>query len=166
MYEEQIDARITDTKQATEFNDPIKALGATMEHTASLQSEFLCYCKTTGSDLADSFNAAMTKFGELASDIKATDSDLTKTKAELQQAQDERTAGQKEMEAGTALRDKEAATFAKFKVGSDAIIYATETKLKKEIEAGTALRDKEAAIFAKFKVDSDAIIYATDSELV
>jgi len=94
------------------------------EKEEKLYEKFMCYCKTGGSDLAASIDAAKTKIGELGSDIKATDSELTKTKADLKQAQAERASGKKAMAEATALREKEAGIFAKFKADSDANIAA------------------------------------------
>jgi len=103
----------------------------------ALYDKFLCYCKTGGADLSGSISAAKSQLGDLATDIETAKSRHAKTKAELSSAQDERAAGKKAMAEATAIREKEAAVFAKFKSDSEANLAAL-SKATTAIESGMA----------------------------
>jgi len=107
------------------------------EKEKELYEKFMCYCKTGGSDLSSSIAAAKSKLGELASDIEASKSKLAQVKADLKQAQDDRAAGEQAMKEATALREKEAATYAQFKADSNANLAAL-AKAIASIEGGMA----------------------------
>merc|ERR1719362_726202 len=90
----------------------------------ALYDKFLCYCKTGGSDLSGSISAAKAKLGDLATDIETSKLRHAKTQSELSSAQDERAAGKKAMAEATAIREKEAAAFAKVKSDAEANLAA------------------------------------------
>jgi hypothetical protein len=107
------------------------------ETEKKLYADFMCYCKTGGSDLTASIAAAKTKLGELATDIEVAGSKFAKTKEELESAQTDRAAGQKAMEEATSIRENEAATYAKFKADSEANLAALNKAIV-SIESGMA----------------------------
>merc|ERR1719437_193405 len=77
-----------------------------------LFDKFMCYCKTGASDLEKSIGDAGVKMPAVASDIKESEESLTLTKSELKQAQTDRSAAKAALESATAVREKEASTFA------------------------------------------------------
>merc|ERR1719330_2250445 len=107
------------------------------EKEKALYDKFLCYCKTGGTDLSASISAAKAKLGELATDIDTAKSKHSKTTAELSRAKEDRAAGQKAMDEATAIRNKEAATFAGLKSDSEANLAALN-KAVTAIDSGMA----------------------------
>jgi len=114
-----------------------KKVQAEGEAEAKLYEKFMCYCKTGGSDLEASIGAAENKVGSLPSEIKAAEEKLTQTKADLKRAQADRAAAKEAMASATAIREKEAATFAAYKSEMDATITAI-TKAVAALEKGVA----------------------------
>jgi len=94
------------------------------EKEKELYEKFMCYCKTGSSDLQKSIADAETKIGELATSVKEAAADLAKTQEDLAEHKSDRAAGEKAMKEATALREKEAAVYAKFKADSTANIAA------------------------------------------
>jgi len=107
------------------------------EKEKDLFEKFMCYCKNGNSDLAASIAAAEKKIGELGSDIEAAESKLAQVVQTLKEAKADRAAGQKAMDEATAIREKEAGIFAKFKADSGANVAAI-SKAVTAIEAGMA----------------------------
>jgi len=91
---------------------------------AELYKKFDCYCKTGRGDLSGSIGAAETKVPAVSSDIEGTESKLAGAKSTLAQAQSDRTAAKAAMADATALREKEASTFAGLKSDYDTNIAA------------------------------------------
>merc|ERR1719446_243641 len=91
-----------------------KKVEAEGEREKDLYEKFMCYCKTGGGDLSASIGAAEDKIPSVSSDIEATEAKLSGAKATLKQAQGDRTAAKEAMAAATALREKEAKTYADF----------------------------------------------------
>jgi len=91
---------------------------------AELYKKFDCYCKTGRGDLSGSIGAAETKVPAVSSDIEGTESKLAGAKSTLAQAQNDRTAAKAAMADATALREKEASTFAGLKAEYDTNIAA------------------------------------------
>merc|ERR1719270_3371399 len=77
-----------------------------------LYKKFMCYCKTSGSDLTVSISEANNKIPQLGSDIKAAEEKKVQTEQELEQAQADREAAKGAIAEATALREKEATAFA------------------------------------------------------
>jgi len=109
------------------------------EKEEKLYEEFMCYCKTGTKDLTKSISDAETKISEFAANLKESKADLAQTQEELAQDKEDRAAGQKCMDEATALREKEAAAFAKFKTESETNIAATRkaiAALERGMEGG------------------------------
>jgi hypothetical protein len=83
------------------------------EKSEALYKKYMCYCKTSGSDLAASISAAEVKIPELAASIKAASSRKVQAEEDLKSHQTDRSAAQKSMAEATALRAKEKAAFDK-----------------------------------------------------
>merc|ERR1719353_1380023 len=78
-----------------------------------LFEKFMCYCKNGVGALQTSIDDAKTKNDALLSSIEETGSQLKQTKADLKSAQASRAAAKEAIAKATAIREKEAAAFAK-----------------------------------------------------
>jgi len=144
-----------------------KKVTAEGEKEKDLYEKFMCYCKTGGSDLSASLSAAENKIPAVTSDIKASEERLTQTKSDLAQAQVDRTAAKKAVAEATALREKEAATYAAAKAEYDTNIAAINkavTALEKGM-AGGFLQTQSADILKKL-VNKQDMLDADRQELV
>merc|ERR1740127_434731 len=107
------------------------------EKEAALFEKYMCYCKTSGGDLSKSIADAETKMPELESSIKEAEAKKAQLKEELQQAQTDRAAAKTAMAEATALREKEAAEYAKVSSEDSANIAACKAAYT-AIEKGMA----------------------------
>jgi predicted nucleic acid-binding Zn-ribbon protein len=102
-----------------------------------LFDKFMCYCKSSGSDLTAEIDAAGVKMPSLASDIKESEAQLAQTKDELKAAQSDRSAAKSAMASATAMREKEAAAYKAESEESEATISACN-KAVAALEKGMA----------------------------
>merc|ERR1740121_499276 len=91
---------------------------------AALYKKFECYCQTGDSDLSASIGAAEDKIPAVSSNIEGAQAQLSRAKSDLKQAQTDRSAAKSAVAQATALREKEAAVYSKFKADHDANIAA------------------------------------------
>jgi len=84
-----------------------------------LYKKFMCYCKTGGGDVSGSIGASEEKVPAVTSDIEEAEAKFTGAKADLKGAQSDRSAAKAAMSQATALREKEAKTFADLKSEHD-----------------------------------------------
>ncbi|CAK0907464.1 unnamed protein product [Prorocentrum cordatum] len=96
-----------------------------------------CYCKTSGGELTGAISAAQTKAPQLTSDIESSQEQKAQLEEALKQAQVDRADAKEAVAEATAIREKEAATFAAFKAESDANIDAIN-KAVAALEKGMA----------------------------
>merc|ERR1719281_890231 len=89
-----------------------KKVEAEGEKEEALFEKFMCYCKTGGTDLGASIEAAKNSKTQLSSSIEETAAALEQTKAELKAAQVSRAEAKAAVASATALREKEAAAYA------------------------------------------------------
>jgi len=108
-----------------------KKVVAEGEKEAELFEKYMCYCKTSGGDLSKSIGAAETKAPQLSADIKEAESKNAQLKEDLKQAQMDRDAAKEAVAAATALREKEAAAYAK----ESSEVGANLAALKKAVAA-------------------------------
>merc|ERR1719384_153593 len=94
------------------------------EAEKKLYDKFMCYCKSGGKDLETSIGAAEEKVSTLPSQITAAEERLTQLKDDIKQHQTDRAAAKRSMKKATAVRDKEAAEFAKLKAEADSNMVA------------------------------------------
>jgi len=144
-------------KVVTLLQNMQKKVSAEGEKEKELYTKFMCYCKNGNSDTSTSIAAAETKIPSVTSDIESAEQKLTQTKADLKQAQVDRAAAKKAMGEATAIREKEAATFAAHKTEQDTNIAAVNkavTALEKGM-AGGFLQTRAAQVLrlAIAKVD-------------
>jgi len=108
-----------------------KKVEAEGEKEAELFEKYMCYCKTSGGALSTSIGAAETKSPQLSADIKEAESKLAQLKEDLKQAQMDRDAAKGAVASATALREKEAAAYAK----ESSEVGANLAALKKAVAA-------------------------------
>jgi len=132
-----------------------------------LYEKFMCYCKTGGGDLAASIAAAEDKGPSVSSNIEASEASLTQAKEDLKQAQSDRSAAKAAIEEATALREKEAASFAAYKADADTNIAAI-TKAVTALENGMAggFLQTDAAAVLKRVVDKSDMVDADQQEVI
>merc|ERR1719174_286793 len=80
---------------------------------AELFEKFMCYCKSSGSELTKSIEDADVKMPQLMSDIKEAESAKAQLQEELAGHQSARDEAKAAMAKATEIREKEAAAFAK-----------------------------------------------------
>jgi len=109
------------------------------EAEKKLYDKFICYCKSGGKDLETSIGAAEEKVSTLPSEITAAEERLAQLKDDIKQHQTDRAAAKRTKQKATAVRDKEAAEFAKIKAEADSNMVAVAkaiVALEKGLGAG------------------------------
>jgi len=101
-----------------------KKVAAEGKKEKELYDKFMCYCKNAGSTLGLSIQEAETKAPQVSSDIAEAEAQLAQLKEDLKKHQSDRAAAKAAMAEATALREKEAADFAKEKAELDSNIAA------------------------------------------
>jgi len=89
-----------------------KKVEAEGEKEKELFDKFMCYCKNSGGDLAKGIADAEDKVSELPSAVEEAEASLKQLKEDLKKAQTDRAAAKAAIAEATAIREKEAATFA------------------------------------------------------
>merc|ERR1719386_244720 len=112
-----------------------KKVEAEGEKEKELFEKYMCYCKTSGGDLAKSISDAGTKMPQLEADIKEGEAQKKQLDEDIKQHQADRSAAKKAMADATALRKKEAAAYAK-ESSEDAANIAACGKAMTAIEKG------------------------------
>merc|ERR1712217_644357 len=92
------------------------------EKEEKLYEKFMCYCKNNVGDLEGSTAAAKAKIESLGTETKALTERKAQTEADLKEHQTSRADAKESMAKATALREKEAAAYAKEKAEYDANI--------------------------------------------
>jgi chromosome segregation ATPase len=100
-----------------------------------LFDKFMCYCKTSGSELKGSIAAAGTKIPAVGAEIKEKEAAVVQVKDELKTAQVDRDEAKAAIATATAVRDKEAKAFAEEKAMYEANI-ASVTAAVAALEKG------------------------------
>merc|ERR1719450_2062284 len=93
-------------KVVTMLQMMMKKVAAEGEKEKELFEKYMCYCKSSGGALAKSIADAEEKIPQVVSDIEAAE-------AEMKQHKTDRADAKKAMADATAVREKEAAAFAK-----------------------------------------------------
>jgi chromosome segregation ATPase len=89
-----------------------KKVEAEGEKEKELFDKFMCYCKNSGGDLAKGIADSEDKVSELPSAVEEAEASLKQLKEDLKKAQTDRAAAKAAIAEATAIREKEAATFA------------------------------------------------------
>jgi hypothetical protein len=101
-----------------------KKVTAEGEAEKELFEKYMCWCKSSGSDLTKSIADAEAKISSLPSDIEAAEELMVQEKDALAKAKSDRTAAKEAMAEATAIREKEAAAFASLKAEYEANMNA------------------------------------------
>merc|ERR1712032_966215 len=132
------------------------------EREKKLYEKFMCYCQSGGKELEKSISEAEDKVSTLPAEIKAAEEKMTQLKDDIKQRQTDRAAAQRAMKKATAVREKEAAEFAKMKAEADSNMIATAkaiAALEKGVGAGflqtRAAQDLRTFIMNKADVADD-----------
>jgi hypothetical protein len=117
-----------------------------------LFDKYMCYCKTGASDLSASIGAADTKIPEVASSIKEAEANKIQLDADLVSHRSDREAAKAAMAKATALREKEAKTYAAYKTEADTNIAAINkavNAIDSGMSGGSFLQTNTAAAIRK-----------------
>merc|ERR1719271_350782 len=130
-----------------------------------LFDKFMCWCETGGADLSKSIGEADTKITEVESDIKEATAALAQMKSDLAGAQSGRADAKATLQQATALREKEAAAYAKVSSDFNTNIAAMKSAIA-AIEKGATgfLQTKTAAVLRRLTVTLD--ISPTDRDVL
>jgi len=134
-------------KVVTMLQNMQKKVEAEGEKEKELFDKYMCYCKTSGGDLSKSIADADTKVPQLGADIKAAEAKNAQLKEDLKQHQVDRSAAKAAVAEATALREKEAASYAKEENEASATIAAVN-------KAVTALQNGMAGAFMQTRAAS------------
>merc|ERR1719238_875627 len=112
--QEQQDARANPIRKVvTMLQNMQKKVSAEGEKEKALFEKFMCYCKNSDSTLAASISDGETKVEQLDTSIKANTAEKAQLEEELKAAQVGRVEAKDAMTKATAIREKEAAVYAK-----------------------------------------------------
>jgi len=127
------------------------------EKEKDLFEKFMCYCQSGTADLEKSIADAETKIPQLESAIKEMAGELLQLKADVKQHKKDRADAKKAIAEATAIREKEAAEFAKLSSDFKTNIAAM-TKAITALEKGmSGFLQTSAASFLRRLVQSDSI---------
>jgi len=100
-----------------------------------LYDKYMCYCKTSGGDLAKGIADAETRIPQLQADIAENEGKLAQLKLDIEAHKADRTAAKEAMAKATALREQEKAAFYKANADLEANLAAI-TKAVGALEKG------------------------------
>jgi hypothetical protein len=123
-------------KVVTMLQDMDKKIIKEGEKEKEMFEKFMCWCKSSGGDLQKSIADCEAKISALPSDIEAAKEEKTQVEEALKQSQNDRASAKAAMAEATALRAKEAGSFAALKAETEANINAV-SKAVASIEKGT-----------------------------
>jgi len=129
------------------------------EKEKAMFDKFMCYCKTAGGDLEASIKTGKAKIVSLEELLKTGKAEMEQLEADLKEHETSRAEAKEAMAAATALREKEAAAFAKFSEDSKTNLAAL-AKAIPAIEGGMAgafLQTTEANNLKRFTMEKAEI---------
>jgi len=138
------------------------------EKEKAMFDKFMCYCKTAGGDLEASIKAGKAKIISLEELLKTGKAEMEQLEADLKEHEASRAEAKEAMAAATALREKEAAAFAKFSEDSKTNLAAL-AKAIPAIESGMAgafLQTTEANNLKRFTMEKAEIPDETREEVL
>jgi len=149
-------------KVVTMLQNMLKKVEEEGETEKKLYDKFMCYCQSGGKQLEQSISEAKDKVSTLPSEVTAAEEKLIQFKDDIKQAQADRAAAKSAMKRATAIRNKEAAEFAKMKAEADSNMVATAkaiAALERGVGAGflqtRAAQDLRTFIMNKADVADD-----------
>jgi len=138
------------------------------EKEKALFDKFMCYCKTAGGDLEASIKEGTAKIASLEELLKTGKEKMEQLEADLKEHEASRTEAKEAMASATAIREKEAAAFAKFSEDSKTNLAAL-TKAIPAIESGMAgafLQTTEASNLKRFAMEKADISDETRQDVL
>jgi len=138
------------------------------EKEKELYEKFMCYCKHGSGDLQASISVAETKVPAVSSNIEASEQKLEQSKADLKQSQSDRSSAKSTMAEATAIREKEAASFAAEKAEYDDTISAIAqavAALEKGV-AGSFLQTRAAQVLKQLALGKQDLLDTDRQELM
>jgi septal ring factor EnvC (AmiA/AmiB activator) len=136
-----------------------KKVAAEEKKDKELYDKFMCYCKNSGGDLSGSIAAAENKVPAVSSGIKEAEAKKVQLDADLKTHQEDRSAAEAAMSKASAIREKEAASFAKEKAELSANIDAV-SKAVAAISSGMSgsfVQTGTAQLLKKIVIGRDSI---------
>jgi len=150
----------------------LQKMQATVEEEAktelALFEKFMCYCKTSGGDLDAGVKEGENKIEALTAALKSAKEKKGQTAADLKEHQTSRAEAVAAMEEATAIREKEAAAFAKFQEDSTTNLAA----LGKAIPAieggmkGSFLQTSASMLLRRYTMEKAELPDETRQELL
>jgi len=127
---------------------------------------YMCYCKNGVGELKGSIGAAETKIPQVTSSLEEAIATKQQVVAEIAQHKQDRSDAQSAVAKATALREKEAAAFAKFSADSEANILALGKAIAAILKgaAGGFLQTAAANVVRQITVDVD--MSSTDRDVI
>jgi len=155
--------RVVDMLQL--MQQKVTAEGAKQE---AAYNKFMCYCKTNGGVLSSSILAAKDKIEALETSIKRDTEKKSQTQGSLKEHTSSRDDAKDTVAQATALRQKEAAAFAKVKSDSNMNLAALEKAIPliEKGMAGSFLQTVEAGRVRSFAMERADLPDATREELL
>merc|ERR1719247_3806171 len=98
-------------KIVTLMQDMQKEIEAEGAKEKTLYDNFMCFCQTAETDLANGAEAAKAKIAELSSKLEAETAEKSQTDQELVEHKADRESANKDLEEATAIRNKEKAEY-------------------------------------------------------
>jgi len=138
------------------------------EKEKAMFDKFMCYCKTAGGDLETSIKAGKAKIISLEELLKTGKAEMEQLEADLKEHETSRAEAKEAMAAATAMREKEAAAFAKFSEDSKTNLGAL-AKAIPAIEGGMAgafLQTTAAYSLKRFTMEKAEIPDETREEVM
>mmetsp|Transcript_44448 Transcript_44448/g.73896 ORF Transcript_44448/g.73896 Transcript_44448/m.73896 type:complete len:705 (-) Transcript_44448:46-2160(-) len=129
-----------------------------------LFEKFECYCGSSGADLKASIAAAETKIPSVTSDIEEAESKVAQLKEDLKNHQVDRDAAKAAMASATAVREKEAAEFAKVKADAGTNVAALTAAIAALEKGMTGFLQTESAQVLRNMVENMGTLPEYDRE--
>jgi chromosome segregation ATPase len=125
------------------------------EAEEELYEKFQCYCKTGGADLTAAISAAEQKIPQVTAALESAEASKEQADADIKKAKADRAEGKADLATATALREKEAKAFAKYRGDASTNLSAMKAAID-AIEkgmAGSFLQTAQATILKKLSID-------------
>merc|ERR1719487_720639 len=140
----------------------VKAEG---ERDEDLFEKYMCYCKNGAGQLESSIGAAETKIPQVDSSIKEAEALHASLDADLKQHKSDRAAAKDAIAKATAIREKEAATFAKDSSDAKTNIAAMGKAIVALEKGATGfLQTSAASVLRRLSIEMD--ISSTDRDMI
>jgi septal ring factor EnvC (AmiA/AmiB activator) len=155
-------------KVVTLLQNMQKKVQAEGEKEKDLYDKFMCYCKNSGGGLSSSIAASEDKVPALGSSIKEAEEKKKQLDADLKGHQMDRSAAKDAMAQATAIREKEAAAFAKEKGELSADIAAI-SKAVTAISSGMSgsfLQTQTAQVLKRLVLNRESLLEADRQDIM